>query len=189
MESKKRQNKLIEPSLLELSEKKSERTTFKLSKEASDDLEWLQKQYRLSAKELFDFLCSKIITSSEDLLLECIRQTANEKAKVTKDSSIRKTYVLSRGSIRTLTEISKQNKLSRDKLISNLICSFKEMVKEDLKNEQKRQQQALDLIKNLHSVALETENKLKDVTPGNPVLDQFKKILDSLTKLVKKINA
>ena len=187
MESRKRQKKLIEPSLLELSEKKSERTTFKLNKEATDDLEWLQKQYQLSAKELFDFLCTKILIDRKDLLSECIIQTLNEKAKITKDSSIRKTYVLSRGSIRTLSEISKQNKLSRDMLISNLISSFKEMVKEDFEKERKRQQQVLDLIKSFHSVALETEKKLKDLTPCDPMLDQFKKILDSLTKLVNKI--
>ena len=44
-----------------LNNKKSERTTFKLTVEATENLKWLQKHFNLTVKEIFEYISSDIL--------------------------------------------------------------------------------------------------------------------------------
>lgn len=188
MGAMKKKKNVIEPSLSDLSEKKSERTTFKLTREATDDLEWLQEKNQLSAKELFDYLCNKILTERKDILSECMAQTQKRLSDKAKESSIRKTYVLSRGSIKTLTDICKKNELSRDLFVSNLISAFRSMVKVQIEEEQEKQVKVIEQINKFYAEAKTTEEILKDIIPDTQIMEQFGKILILTEKLASKIN-
>lgn len=188
MQSTTKKKTLPEPSLSGLSEKKSERTTFKLTKEATVDLEWLQKQYQLSAKELFDYLCSKLLKENNILLLDCIKLSSKDVSEEPKKSSIRKTYVLSRGSIKELTDISKQNELSRDMFVSNLISAFRGMVKHEIEEEQAKQKLLNELLNKFNAEAKKTEKMLIDLIPNTDILSKFKKITELTEKLTTKVN-
>jgi hypothetical protein len=188
METTKKKEILVEPSLSDLSEKKSERTTFKLTREATDDLVWLQEKNQLSAKELFEYLCTKILVERKDILSDCIERTSKDAPNKAKESSIRKTYVLSRGSIKILTDISKKNNLSRDILVSNLISAFRSMVKVQIEEEQKKQKKVIELINKFYTEAKTMEEILKGIIPDTSTLEQFRKILGLAEKLANRVN-
>jgi len=187
MDSKKtKKYNLSEKPLSDLLEKKSERTTFKLMKEATEDLQWLQDQYKISAKELFDYLCSKFVQEKESPLCDCIIRETKGKPDEQKEVSLRKTYVLSRGAIRYLSEIAKKNGLSRDMLVSKLISAFKNIIMSEIEEEQKNQKQIHDLLNNFYFEAIKTKEALKNNIHGSSTIEEFSKILVSIEKLVTK---
>lgn len=188
MGAMKKKNNVIEPSLSDLSEKMSERTTFKLTKEATDDLVWLQDKNQLSAKELFDYLCTKILVERKDILSNCMELTQKGLSDKAKESSVRKTHVLSRGSIKTLTDISKKNEMSRDILVSNLITAFRNMVKVQIEEKQEKQGKVIEQINKFYAEATTTEEVLKEIIPDTSIMEQFRKILVLTEKLASKIS-
>jgi len=113
---------MIDPKL-SLEAKKSVRTTFKLTLDTILDLEWLQKHYNVTIKEIFDYI-SGHISSDGDFDIEDIINKLKEQPKEVINSP-RKTYVLSKGTLMHLKWMSEEFDVSRDDLVSKLIEKLK----------------------------------------------------------------
>jgi len=124
----------VDINLALLTDKKSERTTFKLTIDARLSLEWLQKHFKLTIKEIFDYITWEILKKQNDIA-DIIKIT-KENPSGSNQFDPRKTYVISRATVKTLNNLSKKYKISRDELISNCIEKIKIKIK--LKNESDR---------------------------------------------------
>lgn len=113
--------KRADMSLLE--NKKPERTTFKLSMDARKGLEWLQKRAR---NLTFDKIMDAIISSMLEDRSMPIQEIANMiRGRRLAELSARKTYVVSRGNLKTLNDVSRIYEIPRNDLISKLIELYK----------------------------------------------------------------
>jgi len=118
-----------------LNNKKSERTTFKLTVEATENLKWLQKHFNLTVKEIFEYISSDILDKQTDIK-DIIKKMKDTPSPDASRYWPRRTYVISRSTLRTLKDLSKKHEISRDDLISNLIEKIK--IKAKTKNESDR---------------------------------------------------
>ncbi|MGA7562369.1 MAG: hypothetical protein WBW55_04110 [Desulfobaccales bacterium] len=121
----------------DLSNKKSERTTFKLSEESIKSLEWLANHGEVKIKEVIDLA----IEHWMDNLIEAKEEwpgqhtifqkliTSREKFKA------RKTYVISLGAIRLLNNLSLNFKIKRDIIMETIIIDYAHFIR---KYEQKK---------------------------------------------------
>ena len=81
-----------------LSEKQSVRTTFKLSENCINAIDWLLKTNNLKPKELFDIICS-----NKDLP-NLAAEVAKKDDKNISENYTRKTYVISKRVLRLLCQ-------------------------------------------------------------------------------------
>lgn len=130
----------------ELAHKKSERTTFNLSKEAIDSLEWLASHAEVKVKEVIDQAiqrCMEILTGEKD---EWGDEQAIFKKLTTprKDPKTRKTYVISLGDIRVLNNLSSNFKIQRDMIMETVIIDYALFVKKSVQKRIQKYQLAYD---------------------------------------------
>ena len=87
----------------EMKQKRSTRTTFNISEEAHNALNWLSKYYKITMKEVFDSACDK--DGFVGMAINIVKRESDDKTKNGDDlisfllaenlSKIRKTYVTS----------------------------------------------------------------------------------------------
>jgi hypothetical protein len=155
------------------SRKRSVRTTFRLEKDTFSNMESLSKYYKITKKELIEFLVDTVQTfadsseQGESLLNSMDNKTYGQTQKA---DLIRKTQVISKKSLNTLNRLSKDTELSRDQLITLALIIYKT----DLRQVHKNHEKALKDINKLISKINETENALKKfLDPDDPVLMRF----------------
>ena len=161
-------------------DKQSERTTFRLTKEADDAITWMTKSRGISVKETIDAMCTQSLQKTESgersFLTDLIQLTKSRESQPQK-GSVRKTFVISKGSLRALNKISKDNKVSRDLLLENLILSIEKNLKLFIKELPKKYEKALEIIKELEA---ETNAKRKELLvllgENDPVFYNFDSI-------------
>ena len=155
------------------SRKRSVRTTFRLEKDTFSNMESLSKYYKITKKELIEFLVDTVQTfadsseQGESLLNRIDNKTSGQTQKA---DLIRKTQVISKKSLNTLNKLSNDTGFSRDQLIKFAVIIHKFNFKRTRKNHEK----ALKDIKKLVSKIEETEKTLKKyLDPNDPVLTRF----------------
>ena len=161
-------------------DKQSERTTFRLTKEADDAITWMTKSRGISVKETIDAMCTQYLQKTESgersFLTDLIQLTKSRESQPQK-GSVRKTFVISKGSLRALNKISKDNKVSRDLLLENLILSIEKSLKLFIKELPQKYEKALEIIKELEA---ETNAKRKELLlllgENDPVFYNFDSI-------------
>jgi hypothetical protein len=155
------------------SRKRSVRTTFRLDKDTFSNMESLSKYYKITKKELIEFLVDTVQTfadpseQGESLLNRIDNKTSGQTQKA---DLIRKTQVISKKSLNTLNKLSKNTGFSRDQLIKFAVTIHLSSFKQIRKNHEK----ALKDIKKLVSKINETEDTLKKfLAPDDAVLERF----------------
>jgi len=132
-----------------IADRRSIRTTFKLSKDSIDGLKELAEEYGITFKELFETIFSNNLEPLFDYLPDDL---INSLAQIDqKELSVRKTFVISKYSHNLLNRFKNKHKLSRNVLLEYLFSSYKadrSLKKEDLK---KRHKQALKRVSKIIS--------------------------------------
>ena len=183
MKNEKNKN-LKRVSKISLSEKQSVRTTFKLSEDCINAIDWLLKTNNLKPKELFDLICS-----NNDLV-----NLAAEAAKINEKNISakykRKTFVISKRVLRLLNKKSEEHTISRDLIVEKLILLFKALLEKHTEEEKQKEEKALSIISDFWSKAEKIENKLKDLLDDdNPILDRFGVVIVIIMNLVSAIES
>lgn len=159
-------------------ESQSVRTTFKLSENSMNAIEWIIKKYSLKPKEIFDIICS-----NENLLNFAIETTKKNKG-TDSTKTTRKTFVLSKRVLRLLNRLSNKNKLSRDLIVENLVLLYKTLLEKFAEEEKKKEKKALTIISDFYSKAELVEKQLQDILgDDNPILDRFGYVIILLMNL------
>lgn len=167
-----------------LSEKQSVRTTFKLSEDCINAIDWLLKTNNLKPKELFDLICSN------DDLVNLAAEAAKKDDKNISVKHTRKTFVISKRTLRLLNKKSEEQTLSRDLIVEKLVLLFKALLEKHTEEEKQKEEEALSIISDFWTKAEEIENKLKDLLDDdNPILDRFSIVIVIIMNLVSAIES
>lgn len=164
----------------DMESKESVRTTLKLTAEAIDGLKWLQKTYKITVKEIFDHIVEGIGSylfqlndmDPGDILPEGmidygdIIQKTREQPKQLFDCT-RKTYVLSKGALIYFNSLSKEDSVSRDDLISNIIVKMKDQAKAKREINKKKYIEALEILSEFEAHAKDIYSRLGKMLGDN----------------------
>ncbi|MBD3377597.1 hypothetical protein GF406_21390 [candidate division KSB1 bacterium] len=171
-------------SKISLSEKQSVRTTFKLTEDCINAVDWLLKTNNLKVKELFDFLCSN------NNLVNLAAEAVKKEDKNISSKYIRKTFVISKRVLRLLNKKSEEYRISRDLVVEKLVLLFKELLEKHTKEEKQKEEKAFSIISDFWARAEEIETNLKDLLDDdNPILDRFGVITIIIMNLVNAIES
>ena len=174
-----------------LSDKKSERTTLKLTKEAMSNLEWLKSHFSLSVKEILEAICSGITEEGEISSSEVYSIITY--LKEDKDYAPRKTYVVSKGAVKKLTALSKSRNVSRDNMVSALINNLKISTAAARNDKKKIYTEVHKILTEFDAIAYSTCKKLNSVLKDDPFSDEIDLFFDisigeHLANLFKQLN-
>jgi hypothetical protein len=167
-----------------LSEKQSVRTTFKLIEDCINAIDWLLKTNNLKPKELFDFICSN------NDVVNIAAEAAKKDDKNISVKHIRKTFVISKQTLRLLNKKSEEQTLSRDLIVEKLVLLFKVLLEKDTEKEKQKEEEALSIIDDFWTKAEEIEIKLKHLLyDDNPIINRFGIVIIILMHLVNAIES
>ena len=153
--------------------KKSVRTTLKLSKEAHEQLKWLLEFYNETFKNTLEAVLSEDMFSSfKEILLENSTQNIEQK-----NNFIRKTFVLSRNTLKRLETEAFKLKISRDKL-AQLMISLNYLIAKDL---QEKSNKALEMIKGYAEKGVELKKEIHVLLSKEDPIPEF---LNNIIKLL-----
>ncbi|MBN1997608.1 hypothetical protein JW935_08660 [candidate division KSB1 bacterium] len=173
------ENNILKPN--EISMKRSVRTTFKISKETNDSLNTLLKKLKIKPKELFDEICSN------EKLIQSIIKTDEEICGILNQ---RKTLVISKHTLKFLSQKSFELKIPRDVLFNKIILSFKLMIDVLYEKEREKEQVASGILENFYDEAEKIENQLKELLGNdNPITERFEHITIVIMNLSSAINS
>lgn len=157
--------------------KQSERTTFRLTKEADDAITWMTKSRGISVKETIDAMCTQYLKkteSGESSFLNDLIQLTKTRESQPQKGTVRKTLVISKGSKRALNNLSKKNNISRDLLLENLILSIEKSLKLFIKELPQKYAKALKAVEELGSEARVKLKELRELlSEDDPILDRL----------------
>lgn len=144
----------------ELAGKKSERTTFSLSQEAISHLDNLLEVSETKIKDLIDHLIKdfavKNLTGEKNDWGD-IEEISNQLTKLSKAKKIRKTYVISSGSLNLLNMLSKILKIERNIIMENTVIIYVDFRKRLIESKYENYKKLYLL---LQDIAHEAEEKL-----------------------------
>ena len=154
----------------------SVRTTFRLTKEGSEAMNWLAKN-DLKPKLLIQ-LCAAIDTRDskpkEGTLIYSVLKSAEDITFSDLDRSVRKTLVVSKESLGKLNKISKTFNIPRDLLVETLVRNVESGLKRSMEEKKKQHKKALEIINKFWSKAEEIEKELKEfLKDDDPILERF----------------
>ena len=175
---------LPEIKLDDMRKKRSVRTTFNLYENTHENLNWLSDYNKITMKEVFDSLLEykQILWTVADAAKEKFDDIGEEVYKDTVKT--RKTYVISKDALQTLTKISQETNVSRDSLLEyqiNLIKNIAESAREELIENHKK---ALELIEHYYWGSPEIEDMLGY---DDPVSTRFRLALGYMDNLIDDI--
>ena len=163
----------------------SVRTTFRLSTETNEAIAWLAKFHGVTQKKVIDicvnelhekyFIKASILPEEyqmdEDIPYMYIASAKAEKRLETKpDSTIRKSQVVSRKSLEILNSFSKEQGVSRDRLVEAAIDLLKELNEKERKDLEKGLEEIDKFIDDLE----ERKERLKETLDSdNPAIRLF----------------
>ncbi len=155
----------------------SVRTTFRLTKEGSEAMNRLAKNYGLKPKSLIQ-LCVTIDTRDskpkEGTFMYSVLKSAKDITFSDLDRSVRKTLVISKESLGRLNKISKTFNIPRDLLVETLVRNVESGLKRSMEEKKKQHKKALEIINKFWSKAEEIEKELKKfLKDDDPILERF----------------
>ena len=173
---------------MRIKDKRSVRTTFKLPAYTIDGLKELADEYGITFKEVFEIICfnnlEPVIENFSDNSLKEIKQIDQ------KELSIRKTFVISKYTLKLLNRFSTKYKLSRNVIIEFLLSSYQ--ADRSLKNEQlrKKHEKALKKINKLLNLVEKELNGLDEILDYGdeddaPIFDILNDVVLEMTKYLR----
>lgn len=200
MKNMKKNSDDISVFLESLESKKSERTTLKLTEKAIEGLSYLKTFHSVTVKELIDIMYT-LIGADDGFDIEEIIKQMKEGSRQPCELP-RKTYVLSKGSIRAFSALSKKFDVSRDDLISRMIEEWADNCKVYDEEFRKTYREGYKILSDYEAYTKDVYAKFKHIIPFNfylssksfiPDIDalynstshQIKKLQEKLDKLIK----
>jgi hypothetical protein len=139
-----------------ITDKRSVRTTFKLSEHTIEGLKELAEEYGVTFKEIFETICSNnlepLFGDFPNDLKEKIKKTDQE------ELTVRKTFVISKYSRDLLTRFSNKYRLSRNLTLEYLFSSYQADRSMKTEHRAKKHKKAL---KRIEKIILIVERELK----------------------------
>jgi len=163
----------------ELAGKKSERTTFSLSQEAIKHLDNLSEVSETKIKDLIDHLVKDIAVKNltgEKNDWGDIEEKSNQLTKLSQAKKIRKTYVISSGSLNLLNMLSKILKIERNIIMENIIVIYVNFRERLIEKKYGKYEKTILL---LQEIAIEAEEKLEqlknalNLNDNDPLTDEI----------------
>jgi len=133
---------IVVPSLSELRGRQSVRATFKLSGKAIDAISIAAAHMGIKQKSLFDHLIDDV-----ELLSVVAREI--ESKRFLRLKRVQKTFVLSRRTLCSLEEVSKDSDTPRDALVEYSIARLLPVIEEERKKHEKRKKILMEIGKYL----------------------------------------
>jgi hypothetical protein len=163
--------------------KESKRTTFKLSKQSLNAIDWIVNTYEMPAKEVFD-----VFDKSDELVAHVVEITRDDEEKDLPRE--RKTFVISKKTLNQLNRIAKSEGVQRDILVEKMVLIYKALLEKILEDEERNEKKALNIISDFLKQAEKTEAQLKKLLDNsNPILDRFSIITLIIDNLESAIDA
>jgi hypothetical protein len=191
--------KMIDMHPVELSDRQSIRTSFRFTKEADEALGWLSRRYGVPMKEILHSVIEQLIKGShshdelsEALGIGIILSEPNSNMNVGEgfQKTLKKTVVVTRGTLRNLKKLSEEYKIPRDEIINNAIKCAKEFTAIHDKHLIVAYQEAFELLDNFYNEAQYAELKLKDIL-GNeeddPIIESMGLAVTSVMNTIIEI--
>jgi hypothetical protein len=148
----KRKNEIVR-----LREMQSIRTTFNITKEGKEALDYLSEEYGLKPKEVFDELFN-----DDNRLLDAYKNI--EKEFDTKVSNkVKKTYVISKKALRWLNKTSKEKHISRDLLVAIALSGYVQILLRKIGERANKEGKAIEIINKFNEVFNKTTQQLVDL--------------------------
>jgi hypothetical protein len=183
--------------LQDLSDKRSVRTTFRLSKQGAEALDWLAKHHRLTSKEVLEDLGTRLLFEKYSLkagrarkgsLHELIAHAAEKSAQDRPAQSSRKTRVIPKGCLALLNQISKEYQLPRDLILDRLLLALRREVEEKAERKQGQYEKAEKVISSLDAEMTKTKQELEQILDyGDPVLEWFERLYQGTCGLLDAV--
>ena len=133
---------IVAPSLSELRGRQSVRATFKLSGKAIEAISIAAAHMGIKQKSLFDHLIDDV-----ELLSVVAREIESKRFLMLK--RVQKTFVLSRRTLCSLEEVSKDSNTPRDALVEYSIARLLPVIEEERKKHEKRKKILMEIGKYL----------------------------------------
>jgi hypothetical protein len=156
----------------DLRAKQSVRATFKLSSACIEAISVVSKHLGIKQKSLFDHL-------AEDV--KALRSIAREvrKTKQRRDHLIQKTFVISRRSLSSLEQVSKNYNAPRDSLVEYSVQRLLPLIENECRNQAKRKKLLAAIQKHFRSGALLLEKWEELLGDEDPILNKLAAIMDT----------
>ena len=129
---------IVAPSLSELRGRQSVRATFKLSGKAIEAISIAAAHMGIKQKSLFDHLIDDV-----ELLAVVAREIESKRFLMLK--RVQKTFVLSRRTLCSLEEVSKDSNTPRDALVEYSIARLLPVIEEERKKHEKRKKLLMEI--------------------------------------------
>jgi hypothetical protein len=169
------------------SDRQSVRTTFRLSKEANEALGWLARQQKVTMKDVLDAsleILGKLL-SYDDFPPEFgfgiwgIGIPDSNEPRV-----IRKTLVLTRGTLKRLKFLSEKLSIPRDELIDKAILYSKKQISDHEEDTKEKHQNVLEPLSSIES---DIVNVMMLLDEGDPINSQLGYIVQNISNLCQAI--
>ena len=169
-------------STADLRGKQSVRATFKLSKDTIDAINIIASHLCIKQKSLFDHLVENI-QPIRPITLE------TKHAKLTKQSRIQKTFVISRKTLSLLDKILKDYDVPRDALVEYAVQSLLPIIIKEREKHEKRKKIMNDILKHLREgqkILRKSEDSLGE---DDPVCDKLETAITVYEKACRYIES
>lgn len=164
--------------------KESKRTTFKLSTESIQAIDWMTETFNFTAKEVFD-----LITNKNEFFEAAVKFSTEHDDSDIKEQK-RKTFVISKQALSILNNTSKNQEISRDLLVDKLILTYKSLMEKLLQKERESEEKALEIVSEFWSEAEKIQSQLSELlSEGNPILSRFGLITVIIESLYSAIDS
>ncbi len=165
-------------SLNSLSSLKSERTTFQLTIEAYEKLDYLTEHFGITQKEMLS------VAMANDEILDDIIKVLKKRSKGISGDRKPKTKVMSKGALDKLNELSKNEGVSRDKILELAIRYYYEIIQKG----KERHAKAKDIIEDAFGEILKTKKVLSQLLNGDdPILARWSFVEHTIDYLIDSI--
>lgn len=151
-------------SVKNLSLLKSERTTFQLTTEAYDMLDYLTENFGVTQKEIFSLILN------DDELLQDTNKVARSEIQEFTEQKIPKTKVISKGALEKLNSIVKGQVFTRDTVLEIALRKIYDQIKTGMERHVKAKEIINKVITEMHKAQKDLNHLLND---DDPILERW----------------
>lgn len=176
------QIELPSASTADLRGRQSVRATFRLSEGCIDAISIVSKHLGIKQKSLFDHL-------AEDLSsLKSIAKEAQD-AKMRRDNRVQKTFVISRRSLYSLEEISKNYNAPRDVLVEYSVKRLLPIILRERKKHEARKRKLHDVKQHILQGLRLLDQLEEELGADDPMYDKYESIMDAYKNAYQSMDA
>jgi hypothetical protein len=158
---------------------KVSRTTFRITQEANEALDWLTEHYGTTLKSLIDILCvsipgDRIMELGGNTFLSSVVKHAKDTDFKKLNRSVRRTMVVSHKSLKVLNGVAKSAQIPRDILVDKGVLLLKGVVEFGKEEEKKKHEKAFEIINEFYESADDLSRRLLEMLGDeDPIVQRF----------------